>query len=157
MVMKFLKSNLYFSVKQQANFMEKSTKIVAQVYGYAVCLVAVITFLISTTGLVTAMIDLGDPLHSGFLQQGAPSLASFENYKLDVMKSFQNSTTAKTEAYIPDEQALKAMYEAAKNDKMQSSKHQSNKTILISSIMITICLLLFFTHWKWMQKFSKNV
>jgi hypothetical protein len=35
--------------------MEKSTRIVAQVYGYAICLVAVITFLISTTGLVTAI------------------------------------------------------------------------------------------------------
>jgi hypothetical protein len=137
--------------------MEKSTKIVAQVYGYAICLVAVITFLISTTGLVNAIIDLSDPLHSGPSQQNAPSLASFENYRLDVMRSFQGSAVVNKEAYIPDEQTLRSMYESAKNDKIQSSRHQSNKTILISSLILAICLILFFTHWKWMQKLSKSI
>lgn len=136
--------------------MEKSTKVVAQVYGYAVCLVAVITFLISITGLFTAIIDLGDPLHSGWSQQGAPSLASFENYKIDEMKSFQNSTGVKNEVYIPDEQTLKSMYDAAKNDRVQSSRHESNKAILIDSLLIAICFILFFSHWKWMQKISKS-
>jgi len=61
--------------------MEKSTKMVAQFYGYAVCLVAVITFLLSFTAFVTAIVDADDPLHSGGLPAGSPSLASFENSK----------------------------------------------------------------------------
>ena len=44
--------------------MEKSFR-VAQIYGYLVCLVAVITFLISITQLVNSMIDLTDPIHAG--------------------------------------------------------------------------------------------
>jgi hypothetical protein len=136
--------------------MEKSTKIVAQVYGYAVCLVAVITFLISTTALVTAILDLGDPMHSGYTPQGSPSLASFENYKLDVMTSSRKGAEAGTQSYVPTEQTLRSMYEAAKNDKIQSSKHQSNKTILISSLIIAICMILFFTHWNWLRKMTKS-
>ena len=136
--------------------MEKSTRIVAQVYGYAICLVAVITFLISTGGLITAVIDRGDPLHSGFTQAGSPSLASFENYKFDVMRSIPKGTETNIENYVPTEQTLKSMYEAAKNDKIQSSLHQSNKFILINSFLIVICIVLFFVHWNWMRRIAKS-
>ena len=136
--------------------MEKSTRIVAQVYGYAVCLVAVITFLISITALVTAIIDRSDPIHSGYTPQGSPSLASFDNYKLDVMRSFQKGTEPGTQSYVPTEQTLKSMYEAAKNDKIQSANHQSNKTMLISSSIIAICVILFFTHWNWLRRMTKS-
>ena len=136
--------------------MEKSTRIVSQIYGYAVCLVAVITFLISTTGLVTAIIDLGDPLHSGYTQQGTPSLASYENYKADIMKSFQKETENNSTAITNSEQTFRTMYEAAKNDKIQSSRHQTQKTILISGLILIICIVLFFTHWKWMQRMVKS-
>jgi len=135
---------------------EKSTRIVSQVYGYAVCLVAVITFLISTTGLVTALIDLGDPLHSGFTPQGSPSLASYENYKADIVKSFQKEAENNSGAIASGEQTFRAMYEAAKNDKIQSSKHQAQKTILISGLILIICIILFFTHWRWMQRLVKS-
>ena len=116
--------------------MEKSTRIVAQVYGYALCLVAVITFLISITALATAIIDLGDPMHSGYTPQGSPSLASFENYKLDVLRSSQKGTETVAQSYLPTEQTLRSMYEAARNDRVQSSTHQSNKTILISCLLL---------------------
>ncbi len=132
--------------------MEKSTRIAAQVYGYAVCLVAVITFLISITTLVNAIIDLGDPIHSGWTPQGSPSLASYENYKLDILKSSGKESENMKAGYIPDEQTLRAMYEAAKNDKILSERHQANKSILISSLVLIICGILFFTHWRWMHK-----
>lgn len=141
---------------QKGGSMEKSTRIVAQVYGYAVCLVAVITFLISTTALITAIIDLSDPVHSGWTPQGSPSLASYENYKLDVLRSSGKESGVDQAAYIPNEQTLRAMYEAAKNDKINSARHQANKSILISSIIITICIMLFFTHWKWMRNLSRT-
>lgn len=134
--------------------MEKSTRIVAQVYGYAVCLVAVITFLISTTALINAILDRSDPIHSGWTPAGSPSLASYDNYKLDVMKSTQKGTDAK-DNFNPDEQTLKAMYEAARNDKIQLSNHQANKAILIGSLINLICIILFFTHWKWLSRMIK--
>jgi hypothetical protein len=98
--------------------MEKPHR-VAQFYGYTVCLVTVITFLISVTSLVNAIIDLGDPIHAGpsFSMEKAPSLASFENYKMDVLKAPQKEGETSKGAYVPDEQTLRAMYEAAKTDK----------------------------------------
>jgi len=135
--------------------MDKPTRIAAQVYGYAVCLVAVITFLVSVTGLVNSVADLGDPLHSGYTPQGSPSLASYENYKMDVLKSGQADAAGSKAGFTPDETALKAMYESAKSDKIQKVRHESNKAIMISTIMILISVVLFVTHWRWMQSRAK--
>jgi hypothetical protein len=134
--------------------MEKSQKIGAQIYGYTVCLVAVITFLISITTLVNAVIDLSDPLHAGWTPPGTPSLASFENYKMDVLKSSQQGDDKSTSTYVPDDETLRGMYEAAKADKIQLSKHQSHRSIIIDSLLIVICLVLFITHWRWMKKLT---
>lgn len=51
----------------------------AEFYGYMVCLISVITFLISSTQLIYAVFDRMDPVHSGWSSPGSPSLASFEN------------------------------------------------------------------------------
>jgi len=134
--------------------MEKSQKVGAQIYGYTVCVVAVIAFLISITTLVNAIIDLQDPIHGGWTPPGA-SLASFENYKMDILKSTQKGDETSKSSYIPDDQTLRAMYEAAKNDKIQSVKHQSNKSIIVGSLLIFICVILFVTHWRWVRKLNK--
>jgi hypothetical protein len=68
--------------------MEKPHRM-AQIYGYIVCLVAVITFIICLANIIPSIIDLSDPLHAGSIygMQNSPSLASFENYKMDILKS----------------------------------------------------------------------
>ncbi len=132
--------------------MEKPQRM-AQIYGYLVCLVAIITILICVSSLVSALLDLGDPIHS--VWSPPPSLASFDNYKMDILKSVpKEGETART-AYIPDDQTLRAMYESAKNDKIQSVRHESNRMIVIDIILIVICILLFVTHWRWVRKLAK--
>ncbi len=129
--------------------MEKQHKI-AKIYGYAVCLVAVITFLISTTSLVNAVIDSGDPLHvEVYSAKGTPSLASFDNYKMDVLQS-----PDKESAYVPDDKTLRNMFEAAKTDKIQSIKHRTRRSIIVDIILIALCFMFFTTHWMWMRKLS---
>ncbi len=135
--------------------MEKSGKVGAQIYGYTVCVVAVIAFLISVTTLVNAIIDLPDPIHGGILFPQGPSLASFDNYKMDILKSLQKGDESSKTSYVPDDQTLHAMYEAARNDKIQSVKHQSNKSIIVGGLIIFICVILFIIHWRWVRKLNK--
>lgn len=104
--------------------MEKSHRI-AQIYGYLVCLVAVITFLISISQLVNSLIDLGDPIHAGWTSESAPSLASYENYKIDILKSTGKQGESSGAVYIPDDQTLKIMYQAARDNKIQLEKHRA--------------------------------
>ncbi len=134
--------------------MEKSQKM-PQIYGYLVCLTSVITFLICASTLMYAVLDLGDPIHAGFTPAEAPSLASFDNYKMDILRSAPKEGESARASYVPDDQTLRAMYEAAKDDKIQRVRHESNRTIVIDTILIIICIALFVTHWRWMKKIAK--
>ena len=127
--------------------MEKKTKI-PQVYGYAVCIVAIITILISVADLITSVIDASDPLYAWGDDQ---RLSSFENFKVDALKSGKNEAS-----YVPDDSTLRIMYEDAKNHKIRRIKHQTTKSIIVSSILIVISTTLFITHWIWMRKIDKQ-
>jgi hypothetical protein len=137
--------------------MEKSKKIISQIYGYLICLVAVITFLICIANMVNAIIDLGDPIHSGWSSNGTAKLNSYEIYKLDVMKSTKDEKGDTNSAYVPSETEIKAMYESERSDKIQKVKHDSNKSIIVCSLLILISVVLFITHWRWMRKIIKSV
>jgi hypothetical protein len=133
----------------------ESPQRMAQIYGYLVCLVAVITVLICVSTLISALLDLGDPLHSGWTPPGAPSLASFDNYKTDILKSAPKEGEAPKAAYVLNEETLRTMYEAAKNDKIQSVRHESTRGIIISTILIVMCIVLYVIHWRWVKKLAK--
>jgi hypothetical protein len=129
----------------------KST-IIQMIYGYAICLVAVITFLIAITSLVQAVMDLTDPIHA-YRSYGRdlPNLSSFENYKLGVMKS----TDTEQFSHFDDE-TLKLMYNADKADALAKVRHNSNKTILVDSLLLVITIILFAAHWIWLSKLRKK-
>jgi hypothetical protein len=85
--------------------------------------------------LISAIIDLSDPLHAaGWMLIGGPSLASFDNYKMDILKSIPKQDETTKAGYIPDERTLRVMYEAAMNDKIEIVKHDSNRAIIISAV-----------------------
>lgn len=137
--------------------MEKTNRM-PQIYGYLICLVSVITFIICLANIIPAIIDLGDPLHSRSIynQQNSPSLASFENYKMDILKSINKESVGDTKAYFPDDQTIQAMYEAAKADVIQTVVHSSVRTIIVSGIILLVSIVLFITHINWMRRLSKH-
>jgi len=129
--------------------MEKKSK-APLVYGYAVCIVAVITFLISIAGIIFAVMDLGDPLYAA-RNYNKVSLASFENYKMDMLKSPDEK-----QAWVPDDETLKVMYEAEKDDVIRRVKHDSMRSLYIKAVLIIICIVLFLTHWRWMRRVGRK-
>ena len=129
--------------------MEKKSK-APLIYGYAVCLVAVITFLIAVAGTIFAVMDLNDPLYAS-RNYGQVSMASFENYKMDMLKS-----QGEKETWSPDDNTLKAMYEAEKNDRIKRVTHDSMRSLYIQGSLIIICIILFLTHWRWMRRLGKK-
>lgn len=127
--------------------MEKKRKVI-QVYAIIVCIVAIITFIICTAVLVSAIIDRGDPIYSG---GSKADLSSFLNYKMEVMKSI-----GKDQAYIPDDQTINRMYEAAKEEKINKTLHQAKSDIIVCGLLIIFCIILFFTHWWMIKKYGED-
>ena len=126
--------------------MEKKHNII-QIYATIVCIVTVITFIISVSSLVSALIDRGDPLYAG---RSELNLSSFENFKMNALKS-----TQKDQAYIPDDQTIHEMFEAAKADKIKSVQHRTYRDIIVSGLITAICIVLFGAHWWLLRKQAK--
>jgi predicted PurR-regulated permease PerM len=135
--------------------MEKLNRF-THIYGYLVCLVTIITFLICVTSLVNAVIDKTDPLSSTFGSYNSPDLTSFETYKLDLMKTIQLKDTNQKNV-LPDDQTLRKVYEAAKQSKIDKVVFNSNKIIIVSGLLILICLVLFLTHWRLARKSIQQI
>jgi uncharacterized membrane protein len=127
--------------------MDKKQKII-QVYAVVICVVTVITVIICTASLVSALIDAKDPLHAGHYEL---QLTSFENFKMDALKS-----TQKDQAYIPDDETMHKMYDSAKADKIMSVQHYTNRSIVVNSLIIGISIILFASHW-WLMRRVGNV
>jgi hypothetical protein len=60
------------------------------------------------------------------------------------------------ETWSPDDETMRAMYEAEKNDRIKRVIHDSMRSIYINGALIIICLILFITHWWWMRRAGKN-
>lgn len=135
---------------------EKPNRI-AEFYAYSVCLVAIITFLISFSSLVGAFFDLGNPLYSGRDGYGFPrqSLASFETYKMDVLNPPYGGQNSQSSRYVPDDQTFRATYEAAKADRIATVKHAARRSLTVDSLLIVASIVLFAIHWKWMKKLKR--
>ena len=138
--------------------MEKQHRM-AQIYGYTVCLVAVIAFIICVSGIIPAIMDLGDPMHAGgiYVQAGTPSLASFEIYKMDILKNSKNDEQKTGANWMPEDKVMHSMYEAAKADRISQANHSSVRTIVVNSLIILICIVLFIFHWTWMKRLTKTI
>jgi len=128
--------------------MERKRKPI-QVYALIVCIIAIITFIISISILVNAIIDRSAPLYSN-MGYSKTDLSSFENFKMDKLKS-----VAKDQAYIPNDQELKQAYEDAKTEKINKVLHNTLTSLIVSIILLLGCIILFYTHWRMIKKYSK--
>ena len=127
--------------------MEKKRKPL-QIYAIIICVVAVITMIINVSGIVSSIIDRSDPLMATW---GQNDLASFETYKMDVLKEVKQD-----QAYIPSDAEIKSMYEASKTDASNKVIHRSNKDLMTNGIVGIIALVLFISHWMLMKRIDRS-
>ncbi|MGD0990915.1 MAG: hypothetical protein ABR998_00405 [Gemmatimonadales bacterium] len=124
--------------------MEKSNR-VPQIYGYTVCVIAVVTFLICATVVVNNVFDLANPLQAGF---GA-TLSSFEAYQADQHPS---AVGAQARPDTTSEATLRRRYEALRTDHIARVRFQAWKAIVTSGLLLLISVVLFVWHWRWMKR-----
>ncbi len=132
--------------------MDKSSK-VPQVYGYTVCVIAVVTFLICATVIVNNVFDLANPIQAGFGMES--SLTSFEAYKATYQKDQRSglaTAAAEPRADTLSEATLRVRYEAARADRFARVRFQSWKALTTSGLLLVISVVLFVLHWRWMKR-----
>ena len=139
-----------------------SSNRISQVYGYAVCLIAVITVLISMNGLVKSLFDLSDPLRADGYGRGV-SLTSYTAYKRDQqqragpIRARSAPPGSETVAATPTETELRQMFEDERLDQIGAVRFRAMKTLVTSALMTIIAIGLFLMHWRWLRREDQKV
>jgi membrane protein implicated in regulation of membrane protease activity len=128
---------------------EKSNR-VQLVYGYTVCVIAVVTFLICASVLVNNVFDLANPIAAG----GAfgSSLSSFDAYQATTQRT---ATAAPASAAQPDTASaatLRKRFDALRADRISRVSFEAWKAIVTSGLLLIISIALFILHWRWMKR-----
>lgn len=129
--------------------MDKPNRI-AQVYGYAVCLVAIVVALITIASIVNSAFERANPLESG--SAFGPSLTSFEAYKATYRQFPATTGTAAAAADTLPEAALKARYDALASDRVASVRYRTAREMTTNGILLLVACALFFFHWRWVRR-----
>jgi hypothetical protein len=144
--------------------MDRMNNRIAQVYGYAVCLITVVVMLISVKSVVDAAIDLTDPIRAesgGYGRMGRP-LTNFEIYKMEARREPRRPDMYPTTVGPPTSSTrmadtltdaqLRQMYDAEREQTIGNVKFRATRTLIGSLLLITLSAILFVTHWRWLKR-----
>src|SRR5579872_777092 len=134
--------------------MEKPASRIAQLYGYSVCLIAVLVFIFSLQSFAENIITAREPLEGAF-GYGTGSLTSFEAYKATYREP-AGQYVAEMGSRTPTQPArsdaeLRAQYEALRADRIASTRFLTQRDITVSALMLIVSVLLFALHWRWLR------
>jgi hypothetical protein len=129
---------------------------VPQIYGYTVCVIAVVTFLICASVIVNNVFDLANPIQAGMGFES--SLSSFEAYQATYQKDQRAVVGGAAGEARPDTLSvatLRNRYEAMRADRISRVRFQSWKAITTSGLLLIISVVLFVVHWRWLRKVGR--
>jgi hypothetical protein len=129
---------------------------VPQLYGYTVCLVALITILITLPGIVDNLFTLSNPAHPDARFGFGASLGSFEAYKAS-QRQGRGMAEALAGRDMPvepslSEQELRARYEALRADQIASNRFDARRSLVRNGLLLVLALGLFGGHWRWLRR-----
>ncbi len=138
---------------RERNIVDKPNR-VPQIYGYTVCLVAVITLLISANSLVQNAFTMANPLQGGQSRFGGePSITSFEAYRATYERE-RAGPGPDSKGPIADtasETTMRMRYEALRTDRIERARFESLRSVTSSLLLLALSITLFTLHWRWLR------
>ena len=127
--------------------MERSSKI-QQAYGYAVCLIAVITALLCINGAVRNAINLMDPI-AAVGAYGEP-IDSFESWQASGRNQY-----GRPDGSGPDTTSVETQrrqYEAVRASVLSRHAFNTRRDLATQVVVLIVAIALFVSHWRWLQQ-----
>lgn len=129
--------------------MERRTWI-PQAYGYLVCLIAVITTLITLNGLIDAGFRMASPLEAEYGYD--PMLSSFEGFRAARVEQRPMRAPGEATAPLPTDAELRREYEALRQARLAQSRFQARRSITTNGLLLLTAMALFAVHWRWLRR-----
>ena len=120
---------------------------IPQIYGYTVCLIAVVAFLISINGVVDATFTLANPMHGQYGH--VDGLTSYEAY--EASRGERTSPDRNVPPDTTSEETKRRRFEALRADRVDANRLQAWRRLVGSGLTMLIAIGLFAWHWSWLR------
>lgn len=131
---------------------------IAQIYGYVVCLIAIVTVLIAGSRVVDATFDRVSPLHSQDYRYGPfdHSLTSFESFRASYPtdRPMRPTRTGLEPAEPGDTLTtaeLRERYETLRTERIERVRFGAMQQLVKNGLLLLLAAALFATHWRWVR------
>jgi hypothetical protein len=127
---------------------------IPQMYGYIVCLIAVITILISLNSIVNNTFEFAEPEMSREVtgEFGGRSLeACRQRWMRTATPPGPERPTAAPTADVPSDSALLALCAEERTDRIAAVRHRALRSLVTSTLMLLVAGILFAVHWRWLR------
>lgn len=133
----------------------------SQLYGYAVCLTAVIVGLISGNNTIEALFDLSDPAHASWGGRDVPP--TFEEFRAEqrqnmrsdarAMEPVQSGRPAESAMSTMTDDEMRRIYDAKRTDMIATQTFHARRSLASSVLLLLASIALFVWHWRWLRGF----
>ena len=139
--------------------MDRINNRIAHIYGYAVCLTAIIVMFFAVRQIINASINLSNPLRAdmgGYSRMGLP-LTDFELYKVEARRRprFPMYPGASAPAVQPADTAeteLRKQYDAERTAAIDSGRFQATRSLVANLLLLIFAVIVFGVHWRWLKQ-----
>ena len=128
---------------------------VPQLYGYTVCLIALIWGLVSVISIVENSLSLSAPEYRRSFEFGLdPSVTSFESFRTSYDRVRLMSVGDPREAKLDSvpEPELRKRYEVLRADRIRQARFEAQRNLIVATISLVIAAGLFLFHWRWLRR-----
>jgi hypothetical protein len=132
--------------------MDRINSRIAQVYGYAVCLICVIVILVSTHSVIDAAFDYSNPAGATGYGMAGP-LSSYELWRVefDARRSVRPNGTSARDTSLT-ERDIRKLYELERTERLNSARFRALRSLISNLVFLILATTMFLLHWRWVRR-----
>jgi hypothetical protein len=139
----------------QGGVVERPERI-PQLYGYTVCLFALIWGLTSALSIVEDALSLSAPELRGSPEfaWAEPSITSFEAFRATYDRARRMGAPDARDAQLDSvpEPELRRRYEALRADRIRRARVETHRELITGTLSLIVAAVLFAWHWGWLRR-----
>jgi hypothetical protein len=124
---------------------------IAAIYGYSVCLLAIVAIGFAAIGFVNGLFAYERPLTNA--SWNGASLSSYEAFRA-TYHSAQIESGAGAGAALPPDDRLQPEYVARRDDAIAGARADALRAVVGDAVLSLVALALFRFHWRWLRRIS---
>jgi hypothetical protein len=128
---------------------------IPQLYGYTVCLIALVWGLVSVISIVDNALSLSAPELRGTSEFNwvEPSITSFEAFRATYDRARRMGADPRdTQLDSVPEPELRRRYEALRADRIRRARFEARRELITDTLSLAIAAGLFAFHWRWVRR-----